>query len=120
MLNRKTKRGLKNRNKAQVSAEFIGVIMIMFFIFIIFTTIILGRITEYRKQRNWNTLVETADVLQDEVDLASTMIDGYSRKFWLPNTIELKNYSVSIHTGNGNTSNQSFFQIQYIPLSEGL
>ncbi|MFH1591318.1 MAG: hypothetical protein ABIC95_05325 [archaeon] len=109
---------MRPRRKGQVSVEFIAVMTLMFFIFVLFTAVIVGRIAEFRGQRSWNTLVDLGDIFESEIKGAAAMETGYRRSFWLPPLIEAKNYSIIIYTGDGVASNKTIFQVQYVNFSK--
>jgi len=86
--------------KGQSGIELIVVVGFFAFSFLIFL-LILHQNTAYEREANRNTLVqETALQVQQEIHLAVSSPDGYSRQFVLPATISGVHYTISIIDGD--------------------
>lgn len=69
--------------------------LIFLVLFIAFST----RLTDLNKENREQAIYEVLDLVVDEVEVASTVKDGYRRKFTIPNSIFGNNYTINI-TGN--------------------
>ncbi len=86
----------KQHLKGQVAMEFMILSGVLLFVFIIMLGIISSNMA-YTNKKKVNLYGE--DVLtkvQKEINLASRVLDGYSREFYLPQKLGTKNYSISI------------------------
>ena len=86
-------------NKAQSSIEFFILIGAVLFFFMIILLAVQTSIADDIKQKKNIAIKEIALNLQDEVSLASSSTDGYSRTFSLPTDIQTDDYLINI-TGN--------------------
>lgn len=84
------------RNKAQFAIEFIILIAFMFTIFLGFTAVITSKILDARESGKQQTAEDIATLAKNEIDLARSVSDGYTRTFNLPATIEGNSYGISI------------------------
>ncbi|NOZ80929.1 MAG: hypothetical protein GXP63_04610 [DPANN group archaeon] len=98
--------------KGQVSAEFIGVLTIMFLILTVFSVVILNKTLELQDEKNWNRLTQLGGLIASEIQLADTMHDGFSRRFWIPYNIEGYTFGTVIYPADA-TRNKSTIQIFY-------
>lgn len=85
--------------KGQVALEFMLLIGFVSFIFVVFFLLIQTHMSERIYERNQLQVEETASVIKQEIDLASSSIEGYSRTFSLP--LELNNQDYDIRFGEG-------------------
>jgi len=85
----------KNTN-AQFAIEFIVLIAFMFLIFIGFIGVITSKVLESKESKKLEIAEDIAALIENEVDLAKSVGDGYIRTFNLPNKIEGNSYSVKI------------------------
>ena len=90
---------VKMPNKAQSSIEFFILIGAVLFFFMIILLAVQTSIADDIKQKKNIAIKEIALNLQDEVSLASSSTDGYSRTFSLPTDIQTDDYLINI-TGN--------------------
>ncbi len=80
--------------RAQTSVEFTVLIVFMFFIAMVFFVVITQRSLETQEQ-NDKTLLENVKIMvENEIDVALQMQDGYSRSFVLPNKLNMFDYKV--------------------------
>ena len=101
----------------QVTIEFIGMFMIMFFVFLIFFYIASSRIGEMHQEKSWELLKSQAGIIKDEITLAAIMQDGYYRVFKVPERLEGINYSIVLLPYNGTNIKRSTLILQYVNFS---
>ncbi len=86
--------------RAQSSVEFMILVGAMFFFFMGLLFVIYGTISD-RNQAILDTLVvDLASSVRNELSIASTAGDGYSRSFDIPETLVGNEYSISIDAGS--------------------
>ena len=89
---------MKHKN-SQTSIEFV---ILVGFVLLFFTTFFLtihGNISDKIKERQTKLVIEIASTVQDEIDLAFESIDGYYRKFIIPDYVASKSYDINITEG---------------------
>lgn len=84
------------RTKAQFAVEFIVLISFMFLIFLVFLSIITSKITEAKENERQKIAEDIAALVENEIDLAKSVSNGYSRTFKLPNKISGMSYDIEI------------------------
>jgi len=82
--------------KCQSGAEFLMIVGVVIFFFIIFFISINESKSEQLNLKQTNKVKEIALTLQDEINLAFKSTDGYYREFKLPEDISGKEYEISI------------------------
>lgn len=99
--------------KGQVSAEFIGVMTIMFIILTVFSVVILVRTIELQDQKNWNRIIQLGEIIASEIRLADTMHDGFARQFWIPQSLDGFSYTTEVFAADDVNRNKTTIQIRY-------
>ena len=84
------------RKKSQISLEFVVLIAMAFVMLIAFSTIVSDRTISVNKERDALLLKEIVEKVKSEVFLASSVEDGYSRQFTIPQKLDGKNYNITI------------------------
>ncbi len=69
------------RLKAQTSTEFVLFISVVFLVTLIVLSSILYYLREYTSEKEYNVLKKQAEVIKNELYLASTVENGYLRMF---------------------------------------
>jgi len=87
--------------KSQLAFQFLIVVGILLFVFITFFAIISNRSSEENEGKLMLEAQDIANAVQKEIVIASTVLDGYSREFFIPSRIGINNYSIST-SGSGN------------------
>ena len=87
---------LITKNKSQFALEFILIIAFMLLLFLGFFTVISSRILEAKENENKQIAEGLANLVFDEVKLANSVADGYSRTFTLPKRVKGISYNISI------------------------
>ena len=103
----------KQHVKSQAALEFLILVGIVLFIFTIMIGVVSSRTTDIYKKREAVIGEDIVTKVQKEVNLASRVLDGYTREFSIPQKIGKKNYSISI-TGNEvilSTEKEDFWKI---------
>ncbi|RMD66517.1 hypothetical protein D6817_03960 [Candidatus Pacearchaeota archaeon] len=90
---------------AQTAIEFFIIVSVVFFLVLLFLSLIVLNIGERQAERKQELAKEVLEQLQTEIDLASSSIDGYEREFSLPATILGENYTIAID------SNYAYLQL---------
>ncbi len=81
--------------RGQVSIEFLILIGVVFFTFLVFLGIILNNTKDLNKREELKRLDDLATKVQNELNLATSVKDGYIRQFTLPTTIDRKEYNIT-------------------------
>lgn len=89
--------------KSQVALQFVIVLGLLLFIFIVFFAMISSQNAEDNKEKLMIQAQDIISAVQKEIVIASTMLNGYSRSFRIPSKIGALNYSFYI-TGSSNTT----------------
>ena len=82
--------------KTQFAIEFTFLMAFMFVIFLSFTGIITAKILDAKENQRQQIAEDVAVFANNEIELAQSVSDGYSRNFTLPSRINGNNYSVII------------------------
>lgn len=101
---------IRKRKKAQVSLEFVLLVMISF---IFFTAVLMGvskQLVELSSQRDAKELKDVTNRLREEIFLASIVQGGYYREFRLPEKINDKSYTLEMSNGmiTGQIGNKTY------------
>lgn len=80
--------------RGQAAIEFMILIGVTFFTFLIFIGVFLYHTQNLNRQEEIKSLDDIATQVQNELSLASSVKDGYSRDFSLPQTIGGKDYAI--------------------------
>lgn len=81
---------------AQAALQFIIIIGILLFIFIVFSAIITNKNAELNKDKLMIQAQDIINSVQKEIVIATTVIDGYYREFSIPSQIGSHDYSIYI------------------------
>ncbi len=85
--------------KAQSSTEFTVLTSFMLLIFIVFFILIQQKMVQLQEDRNLETIRQIGDIINNEINLAESTQDGYSRVFSLPITLGNDPYGVEFQQG---------------------
>jgi hypothetical protein len=103
----------KRHVKSQAALEFLILVGIVLFVFTIMIGVVSSRTTDIYKKRGAIIADDIVTKAQKELNLASRVLDGYSRDFSITQKIGKDNYSISI-TGNEvvlSTEKEDFWRI---------
>ncbi|MGV8142710.1 MAG: hypothetical protein ACP5NS_03690 [Candidatus Pacearchaeota archaeon] len=87
------------KNRAQSSIEFIILVGVLAFFFLMFMLALQGNLDDAQSQQRDDLLQEVALTVQSEISLATSSIDGYSRNFTIPQSILGVPYNATIEDG---------------------
>lgn len=93
------------KNKSQFALEFIVLIAFMFLIFVGFFAVVSARILEAKEGENKQIAQSLANLVFDEIKLANSAANGYSRAFNVPSQIKGNTYAISIASNRELTVN---------------
>ena len=82
--------------KSQFSIEFAILMAFMFLVFVVFIGIITSKVAESKENERLKIAEDIAALAKNEIDLAKSASDGYSRNFELPVKISGNSYTVGI------------------------
>ena len=88
--------GMSRQNNAQFAIEFIVLIAFMFLIFVGVIAVVTSKVIEAKENERQHIAEDIAALAKNEIDLARSVSDGYSRTFNLPNKIEGNSYTIEI------------------------
>jgi len=83
-------------SKSQFSIEFAVLMAFMFLVFVGFIAVITSKVSEAEKNKRLQIAEDLAARVKNEIDLAVTASDGYTRNFQLPVSVKGNKYSISI------------------------
>lgn len=86
----------KQHVKAQAAMEFMILVGVLLFIFVIMLGVVSSKTTYIAKKRETMTGEDIVTKVQKEINLAARVLDGYSREFTLPEKIGNKDYNISM------------------------
>ena len=81
---------------AQFAIEFIVLIAFMFLIFVGVIAVVTSKVLEAKENERQAIAEDIATLAKNEIGLARSVSDGYSRTFNLPNKIEGNTYTIEI------------------------
>ena len=84
------------KNNAQFAIEFIVLIAFMFLIFLGVIAVITSKVIEAKENERLGIAEDIATLVKNEIDLAKSVSDGYSRKFVLPTKVNGVDYGIEI------------------------
>ena len=84
------------RKRGQSSVEFTMLISFMFFVFIVFFSVIGSRLAEIRDNNDRLLLNDLGDYIKSEISLAASSEEGYYRQFEIPRLLAGKPYKIEI------------------------
>ncbi len=83
--------------KAQAATEFMFLVGFLILLFIIMMGLIAGNIA-YKNKKRVNLIGEDiVTKVQKEINLASRVLDGYEREFYIPQKLYNKEYNITIY-----------------------
>lgn len=83
-------------HKSQSAMEFILLASFMLFVVFGFFTLTSSKVLEARQDANQKTAEDIAEFAYRELEIAKSVNDGYIRVFFVPQTINIVNYSIRI------------------------
>lgn len=87
---------MSTNTKAQFAIEFIVLIAFMFLIFLGFIAVITTKILEAKENERQGIAEDIATLVKNEIELAKSTTDGYTKNFNLPSKIGGNTYNVEI------------------------
>lgn len=87
---------MPRKTNAQFAIEFVVLISFMFLIFLGAITVITSKVLEAKESERQQIAEDIATLAENEIKLAKSATDGYSRIFKLPNKIGGNDYTIEI------------------------
>jgi len=87
---------MQNKTQAQFAIEFFVLMGFMFLIFVGFIAVTTSKILEAKENDRQEIAEDITSLVKNEIQLAKSVSDGYSRTFSLPSRIEGNTYTVEI------------------------
>ncbi|MEK6868767.1 MAG: hypothetical protein AABX74_00930 [Nanoarchaeota archaeon] len=82
--------------KSQFSIEFAVLIAFMFLVFVAFIGVITSKVVESKENERLKIAEDIATLARNEIELARSASDGYTRNFQLPVKISGNSYTIRI------------------------
>lgn len=82
--------------KAQVGIEFLFIVSAALFFFMLIIATIYANIGEKQNEKESTEVEQLALSIKEEIDIAHKTSNGYTRVFYVPNTISGKDYEIKI------------------------
>ena len=109
-------RGTDSRiKKGQVALEFLVLVGISFFVFLSLMSIMLYHAQELRDRKESQMVTDVADTIQNEINSASNVKDGYIRQFTLPPDLQGKEYTVTEYANRVHVSTARYQADAIVP-----
>src|SRR3989344_1820040 len=105
----------KTMKKSQVSTEFMFFVGAGFVLLAVYLLISYNYLDLTLKRRDINSAINLLEELRNEINLASRVENGYTRKYVLPSNINKQNYTLAI-PNNGREINIKFNGVDYARL----
>ena len=105
----------KTMKKSQVSTEFMFFVAAGFVLLAVYLLISYNYLDLTLKRRDINSAINLLEELRNEINLASRVENGYTRKYVLPSNINKQNYTLAI-PNNGREINIKFNGVDYARL----
>ena len=103
----------KTMKKSQVSTEFMFFVAAGFVLLAVYLLISYNYLDLTLKRRDINSAINLMEELRNEINLASRVENGYTRKYVLPSNINKQNYTITI---SGREINVKFNDVDYARL----
>lgn len=87
-------RGYNGLKIGQAAIEFVILVGIVFFAFLVFLGIILHNLQDLNRREDVESLESISLTVQNELNLATSVQDGYYREFTLPEKLNGKDYTI--------------------------
>jgi len=84
------------KHNAQFAIEFIVLIAFMFLVFVGVIAVVTSKVLEAKENERQNIAEDIATLVKNEIELAKSVTDGYTRNFNLPFRIKGNTYSIEI------------------------
>jgi len=83
-------------SKSQFSIEFAVLVAFMFLVFVAFIGVITSKVVESKENERLKIAEDIATLAKNEIELAKSASNGYSRNFNLPAKIKGDSYSIEV------------------------
>ena len=83
-------------SKSQFSIEFAVLTAFMFLVFVAFIAVITSKVAESKENERLKIAEDIATLARNEIELAKSASNGYSRNFELPSKIRGSSYTIKI------------------------
>ncbi len=87
---------MPKKTNAQFAIEFIVLLAFMFLVFLGFTAVITTQILDAKESERQEIAEDVATLVKNEIELAKSVSDGYTRNFKLPARINGNSYNIEI------------------------
>ena len=84
------------KTNAQFAIEFVVLIAFMFLVFVAILTLITSQVLQSKESEKESIAQDIAELVVNEVDIAKSLADGYSKTFSLPDKINGNGYDIKI------------------------
>ena len=82
--------------KSQISLEFVMLISLVFLVFIGFMALMQNQFSQLNEEEDYSSMYNIANLIKNEVLIASKVHDNYIRKFEMPLALNGKDYTVDL------------------------
>jgi uncharacterized protein (UPF0333 family) len=101
--------------KGQVALEFLVLVGISFFVFLSLMTIMFYHTQKLRDTKENQMVMDVADTIQNEINSASNVKDGYIRQFALPMNLQGKEYTITKYANRVHVSTARYQADAIVP-----
>ena len=105
--------------KSQTAIEFMFLVGVAFSIVMIFMVASKDQVKEINTEKEQILVKDLAFKVQNEINLAAVLDDGYSRNFEIPNKLETIDYAISTEGGILTISTANEDSVLFIPKVNG-
>ena len=100
--------------KTQISMEFMLLVTFMLFFFIVFFGVVQYRMAEATTEKELQLLKEVGDYVKNEISLAATVEDGYTRTFETPIDVVGRAYYMDLYKAQTENKAQYYLELSYV------
>jgi hypothetical protein len=104
---------LYSSNKGQASFELFIVMGFMFLVFTVFAAAIMQKMVEITTVNDRQLLVDLATRVEEELTLASSVENGFSREFTLPEYLGKREYEMKYETDSADPKKYNHLAFRY-------
>lgn len=88
---------MNKEKKSQVAMEFVFLVGVAFMAVLIFTVVGYDKLKEISDEKEFVLVKDLAFKVQNEINLAANVDDGYKREFEIPQKLDYIDYNVTIN-----------------------
>ena len=110
---------INKEKKSQTSMEFVFLIGIAFMAVLVFTVVGYNKLKDISDEKEFVLVKDLAFKVQNEINLAANVDDGYRRDFTLPQKLDYVDYGITINNNTLIVESKNHEYVLLIPAVRG-